>query len=224
MEEAIKLIDRKIILNYRKYPYKRFESEARVVQCFNCGKWGHKAKFCTNKAMCMLCGGDAHLTAANVREYEAGCPVNTRVGIPKRYLNCNGAYVAFSVNCCMAKEQKQRAKERYLNRLITFAPSPVRARNAGNVIDLIKSPTNTETTVADLATVAKRVCILSSEDRIGGRKKGRPSNLQKVAKLNNNILAKWAATPAATSMNATPMRSAHEEYFNPLPSSVPIGG
>jgi len=70
----------------------------------------------------MLCGGDAYSIATNVKEREAGCPVNIRAGTPKRCLNCGGTYAAFSADCRIVKEQKQRARERYLDRPITFVP------------------------------------------------------------------------------------------------------
>ena len=91
--------------------------------------------------MYILCGGDAYSTATNVKEREAKCPVNIRAGTPKRYLNYGGTYTAFSVDCRVVKEQKQRARERYLDRPITFTPPPVRIQTVGNVTD----PTNSIT-------------------------------------------------------------------------------
>ncbi|KAK0710016.1 hypothetical protein B0T26DRAFT_755135 [Lasiosphaeria miniovina] len=47
VEDAIRLIDQGLIIEYMHHNCERFEGEARATQCFNCGKWGRKAKFCT---------------------------------------------------------------------------------------------------------------------------------------------------------------------------------
>ncbi|KAK4184953.1 hypothetical protein QBC35DRAFT_476813, partial [Podospora australis] len=97
VEEAIRLVDRGAILRYRMYPCERFEGEARATQCYNCGKWGHRAKYCTGSATCMLCGGPAHSDSTNVQEREATCPVRTKPEEHKpRCLNCGGQHAAFT--------------------------------------------------------------------------------------------------------------------------------
>ncbi|KAJ5571808.1 hypothetical protein N7535_005468 [Penicillium sp. DV-2018c] len=93
VEDAIKICDLGTLLDYECHPSGRFEGDATATQCFNCGKWGHKAKFCAEKTRCLLCGGAAHGNAATAREREENCPVKR---CPETHgpkcLNCGGRH------------------------------------------------------------------------------------------------------------------------------------
>ncbi|KAK4097326.1 hypothetical protein N658DRAFT_561865 [Parathielavia hyrcaniae] len=122
VEEANKLIDRGAIVDYSVYPCERFEGAARATICYKCGTWGHKAAFCKEKeARCLICGCGAHTQDETARELEAQCPARRDPAINKpRCLNCGGAHPAFDAGCRVAKEQRQRARERFLDRPLAF--------------------------------------------------------------------------------------------------------
>ncbi|KAJ5575604.1 hypothetical protein N7535_002530 [Penicillium sp. DV-2018c] len=99
VEDAIRICDLGTLLDYECHPSERFERDAIATQCFNCGKWGHKSKYCAEKTRCLLCGGAAHGNEATAQEREENCPVKRRPQTrgPKcpKCLNCGGKHRVF---------------------------------------------------------------------------------------------------------------------------------
>jgi hypothetical protein len=78
VEKTILLVDRGMVIQCQIFPCERGKGEAKVTQCYKCGKWGHKARFSTNSLIGMVCGNLAHTNDESVRAREAACPVQTR--------------------------------------------------------------------------------------------------------------------------------------------------
>ncbi|GAB1319517.1 hypothetical protein MFIFM68171_09727 [Madurella fahalii] len=134
VEEANTLIGRGVVMDYAIYPCERYEPTARAVICFRCGAWGHKAAYCKAEgARCLLCACAAHAQEGAAREREARCPVKLNPAANKpKCINCNGQHPAFDASCRVAKEQRQRAWERFLDRPLAFqAPLPINPRASG---------------------------------------------------------------------------------------------
>ena len=101
----------------------------------------------------------------------------------------------------------------------------MRIQTVGNVTNPTNSITKQAAIVAGLVLVAKYIRFLSVDQRIGGRRKGRPTNLQKAAEGNNNTLISWVipisiATTTVIGANITPLQTALKEDFFPLLSNV----
>jgi hypothetical protein len=187
VEEANRLIDRGAIIDYSVYPCERFEGAARATICYKCGSWGHKATFCkANEVRCLLCGCGAHTQDGTAREREAQCPVRQDPATNKpKCLNCGGAQPAFDAGCKVAKEQRQRARERFLDRPLAFQAPP--------------APQVAPVGMTALAPLSQRSIAQAPEERPRKRpaKAGRPSNLTKAGQTNGSDLSVWAQRSTA---------------------------
>jgi hypothetical protein len=181
VEEANKLIDRGAIIDYSVHPCERFEGAARATICYKCGTWGHKAKFCkADEARCLLCGCGAHTQDEIARDREAQCPVrqNPNTNKPK-CLNCGGPHPAFDASCRVAKEQRQRARERFLDRPLAFQAPPV------------PRPTSVATETSAPGGQRSPTSALDERPRKRPAKPGRPTNLSRAARTNSSDLSAW---------------------------------
>ena len=77
-----------------------------VIQCYRCQGFGHKANACTQKAICIRCGGNHNLAECTVPRAQLKCA------------NCNGDHAA-SYKCCSKYQDELSA-----NRPITVRDLP----------------------------------------------------------------------------------------------------
>ena len=73
-----------------------YKSSGRVVQCFKCQKFGHKAEFCHIKDRCVKCAGD-HNTRLCTKD----------AAHPARCANCGGQHSANLQGCPEAQRYKE---------------------------------------------------------------------------------------------------------------------
>lgn len=59
---ADRCIKRGLYLNYRLYPAERYTPQLQITQCYNCGKYGHRAAYCKHKHCCGKCAENHHTT------------------------------------------------------------------------------------------------------------------------------------------------------------------
>jgi hypothetical protein len=187
VEEAIRLIDRGVLLNYALHPCERFEGAARALICFNCGKWGHKAAFCKEeKARCLICACEAHGQGGTARERETRCPVKVDRTRKPKCINCGGAHAAFDESCRVAREHRQRARERFLDRPLTFQAPPSRAAAVAQ-------------SGRGQAPEASQIRATTEErPRKRPARAGRPSNVERAGQANGANLFKFFASVPAT--------------------------
>jgi hypothetical protein len=84
---ADRCIKRGVYLDYRLYPAERYTPQLQVTQCYNCGKYGHRAACCKHKHHCGKCAEDLHATK--------DCQTN---GEPK-CSNCGGKHDNWHHEC-----------------------------------------------------------------------------------------------------------------------------
>ena len=79
-----------------------FHPKGRVVQCFNCQKYGHTSRICSATQKCGHCGG-GHRTEECTRDPQAG---------GRRCAACSGGdHVSWSTHCPAKLAEVQRAKQ-----------------------------------------------------------------------------------------------------------------
>lgn len=61
-ETANRWITHGFYANYCRYAAKRYTPQLQLTQCYNCHKYGHRAKDCKEKAKCGKCGKTEHTT------------------------------------------------------------------------------------------------------------------------------------------------------------------
>src|SRR5579859_8136190 len=61
-ETANQWITHQFYANYCRYTAKRYTPQLQLTQCYNCHKYGHRAKDCKEKAKCGKCGKTEHTT------------------------------------------------------------------------------------------------------------------------------------------------------------------
>jgi len=59
---ADRCIKRGVYLDYRLYHAERYTPQLQITQCYNCGKYGHRAAYCKHKHHCGKCAEDLHTT------------------------------------------------------------------------------------------------------------------------------------------------------------------
>lgn len=193
VEEANKLIDRGVVIEYAMHPCERFEGAARAHICFKCGKWGHKALYCKEEtARCLVCACAAHTQDGTAREREAQCPAKRDPATNKpKCINCNGEHPAFDARCKVAKEQRLRARERFRDRPLAFqAPPPRQGRGetAAHPIEFRANNANG-----------------AQEERPRKRpaKAGRPTDLSRAGQSNGSRILDFITNGPPPTMGAT---------------------
>ena len=74
-----------------------YKSKERVMQCFRCQEFGHKAEFCNIKDKCVKCARD-HSSRTCTKE----------ATLPARCVNCKGDHSANYSGCPEAKKYVER--------------------------------------------------------------------------------------------------------------------
>jgi hypothetical protein len=69
---ADRCIKRGLYLDYCLYPAERYTPQLQITQCYNCGKYGHRAAYCKHKHCCGKCG-DEHGTKDCKDDSEPKC-------------------------------------------------------------------------------------------------------------------------------------------------------
>jgi hypothetical protein len=122
-EAANAIIQKGISIGKEIRMAERFVRECRVLQCFNCYKYGHMAKGCTNAAYCGHCAG-AHKSDECIFPDEKD---------KEKCCNCDKkGHKAWSQNCPLRQKESQRARNAYTARprlyatgsLFSFSSSP----------------------------------------------------------------------------------------------------
>ena len=111
-EMANRLIDYGIIESYGEHDCEYFEKGCRVLQCFNCFKFGHVARSCKNKPFCHKCGGD-HTPDTCITQPERMCCASCKEGNHKPWM----------MVCPRWKKEKEAASERFKNRPYRYPES-----------------------------------------------------------------------------------------------------
>ena len=95
-ESADKVIEKGLMWGYEVKAAEIFRSGFRMMQCFNCQKYGHIAKNCTADSKCGQCAG-GHNTKACLGKQEARCT------------NCSRKHPAWDQSCPVRLAAKARA-------------------------------------------------------------------------------------------------------------------
>jgi len=106
-EAAKRLCNRGLIWQAQIFNCEPYSSDLRIQRCFRCHQFGHKGRFCKNKARCGHCAGLAH------PQGDAGCP---QIHGTKKCVNCGGAHPAWDRQCPKALEAKEQAHLAYQHR------------------------------------------------------------------------------------------------------------
>src|SRR5579859_1036282 len=61
-ETANQWITHRFYANYCRYTAKRYTPQLQLTRCYNCYKYGHRAKDCNGKSRCGKCGKTEHTT------------------------------------------------------------------------------------------------------------------------------------------------------------------
>ncbi len=96
-EQANTMVQQEINWRYQAHNCELFEGNARPVQCFQCYKFDHMAKYCRQAARCGFCGKIGHETKECIsKDVEA-----------KHYcINCKGNHAAWSKDCPVVTERR----------------------------------------------------------------------------------------------------------------------
>jgi hypothetical protein len=84
---ADRCIKRGIYINYCLYPAERYAPQWHITQCYNCGKYGHRAAQCKLKHHCGKCGEDKHATNDCTNNGDPKCS------------NCGGQHENWNYEC-----------------------------------------------------------------------------------------------------------------------------
>ena len=102
-----------------------YKSSDRIMQCFRCQNFGHKAEFCHIKDRCVKCAGQHNTRACNK---DAAHPV--------RCANCGGQHSANYQGC----PEAQKFKERRGTTRTPSKPQPNRKPNIASNIEFPELP------------------------------------------------------------------------------------
>jgi Arginine methyltransferase-interacting protein, contains RING Zn-finger len=94
----------------------------KIIQCFRCQNFGHKAEFCNIAEKCVKCAGD-HSSRTCPKEFEE----------PARCANCNGQHSANYLGCPEVKKYQER-------RGLTRAPQRPQQQRRPNVSSNVEFP------------------------------------------------------------------------------------
>lgn len=104
---------------------------SKPLQCFQCMKYNHVAKYCkASQQICAKCGGNHRLDQCIVPLEKSKC------------CNCEGNHIATSVECPAYREQEKRAKN-LITQYSKESYIPVAAPNVANNIDFPPLPNAT---------------------------------------------------------------------------------
>lgn len=109
---ANRLMDYGIIESYREHDCELFEKGCRVLQCFNCFRFGHSARACKNKPFCHKCGKDHVAEQCKAQPERMHCP-SCKEGKHKPWMRA----------CPRWTKEKEIASERFKNKPFRF-PEP----------------------------------------------------------------------------------------------------
>jgi hypothetical protein len=96
-ETANQWITHGFYANYCRYIAKRYTPQLQLTQCYNCHKYGHRAKDCKDEAKCGKCGKTDHATKE--------CDSTTH-----KCSQCNGEHEAWHHHCPARITEMQRLK------------------------------------------------------------------------------------------------------------------
>ena len=102
-EKAESLIKNKVRIGFSFF---KVQYDVRILQCFNCSKFGHHAGQCQNDAVCAKCAGN-HLLK--------DCPHKADKEA-RKCANCNGRHFACSRSCQVMETQIR-------NKVMKISPS-----------------------------------------------------------------------------------------------------
>jgi hypothetical protein len=94
-DKKVKELPRRICMNYQSFPVR--ESTDKPIQCFKCQAYGHPAKYCIGKEVCVVCAGDHKLSDCT----------NTVENNKPKCANCGKDHTASYRGCTTAKEAKK---------------------------------------------------------------------------------------------------------------------
>jgi hypothetical protein len=93
---ADRCIKQGIYINYCLYDVYKYTPELQITQCYNCGKYNHRASQCTSKHQCGKCGKDDH-----------GARDCNHTGEPK-CSNCHGNHHNWHHECPTRTTERRR--------------------------------------------------------------------------------------------------------------------
>jgi Zinc knuckle len=110
IDDADRCIKRGIYLNYCLYPAERYAPQFQITQCFNCGKFGHRASQCrqTHKT-CGKCG-ENHTSTVECKELAPNCS------------NCHGHHENWHHECPTRIAERRRLKSLCVQSSLYFTP------------------------------------------------------------------------------------------------------
>ncbi|CAF1111075.1 unnamed protein product, partial [Brachionus calyciflorus] len=101
-----KYIHSGIKIKYKNHKVDKYVSKPRLVMCYQCGQTGHKATNCRNKAKCIRCSSEEHVSkdCPHKDDFKSyACP------------NCGGQHPATYAGCSYFKEKLQELYKRREN-------------------------------------------------------------------------------------------------------------
>lgn len=96
---ADRCIKQGIYINYRLFNAQKYTPELQITQCYNCGKYGHRAAQCKNKHRCGKCGKDNH----EIRD----CKHDSE---KRKCSNCHGNHENWNHTCPTRVNERRRLK------------------------------------------------------------------------------------------------------------------
>jgi hypothetical protein len=96
---ADRCIKQGIYINCRLHNAQKYTPELQVTQCYNCGKYNHRAAQCQNKHRCGKCGKDNHGTRDC--KHDSGKP---------KCSNCHGSHENWHHKCPTRTTERRRLK------------------------------------------------------------------------------------------------------------------
>ena len=102
--DANEAIDRGLIWDGAIYECELYDPKCRMIQCFKCQKYGHKATHCRGRTACAYCGGGHSSKECTNKEKPGaeGCPA------------CGGkGHTAYNERCPARQAERARLKEAF---------------------------------------------------------------------------------------------------------------
>jgi hypothetical protein len=158
---------RGVVFEAQYFDVEPYYAATQVRRCYKCHKFGHIARYCSNRARCGCCSGVAHEGG------EANCPEKGEGG-RKKCVNCRGDHPAWDRGCPVATKEVKRAKEAYQYRPLQF--------------DVTQGTRFEESTPAPALPQRTPSSSQPPPPSSQGRK-GRPTDLSKAARTTRSMAA-----------------------------------
>jgi hypothetical protein len=140
-EDANKIIDEGLVWQGEMCQSEQYERQCRLMQCFQCQKYGHIGTQCKAAKTCGYCAQE---------HSSRDCPSKARRDRPEKCASCHGAHKAWNQQCLTRKEELAWAKVAYANRLRYHLTTAT--RNEAPIHDFTREPLRRTRSARDLTS------------------------------------------------------------------------